>query len=450
MTFRAAILKTILDYKLWDFQSRLILAVSGGRDSMAMFHAIRFLTPDPAHQLVTVHIDHAVRPESAEDAEFVEQASIDAGIPFVGIRLKNSRPPKGVSAEQHWRVERYKILHDMCAKTGAVAIATAHTATDHVETILMRMVTGAGPRGFLGIRLVRKDGVIRPLLHVTREEVTAFADKQKICWREDSSNRDISRPRNAIRKNILPTLKQINQEAERNVVHSSMLLADEDLFLSDYALKILARSNWNNALPALLDLSAFEDGPNVIIRRCAAALYSSFGPQHNFRVTETHLQALAECLTGNRSFCPLPGGGKAIVKNRTLLMLPGVCHTDRFREIRLLEEGTFRIGAYSVTISHHSDGNFETEKMNLTNASIRTRRSNDRFKHPNTRTERLSEIFRSRRIPLEIRPLLPLIVDQHDEVVWSADPFRISEIGVCLHKNRWIKLTCKPISAIRC
>lgn len=129
---------------------------------------------------------------------------------------------------------------------------------------------------------------------------------------------------------------------------------------------------------------------------------------------------------------------------------PGVCHTDRFREIRLLEEGTFRIGAYSVTISHHSDGNFETEKMNLTNASIRTRRSNDRFKHPNTRTERLSEIFRSRRIPLEIRPLLPLIVDQHDEVVRSGSILFGYRRYNCLHKNRWIKLTCKPISAIRC
>ena len=451
MTFRATILKTLIDYHLWDFQSRLILAVSGGCDSMAMFHVLRLLAPNPTHQLVTAHIDHAVRKESADDAEFVEQTSIAAGIPFICIRLKNPDPPQGVSAEQYWRTERYKILHNIRTKTSAVAIATAHTATDHIETILMRLVTGAGPRGFLGIRLARTDGIIRPLLHVTRDEVKAFTDRHAIRWTEDISNKDISRPRNAIRKQVLPALRRINREAERNAVRSSILLANEDSFLSRQALDLLARSNWNDALPAMLDRNVFSGEPDVIVKRCATALNHSTGSRYTYRINETHIQALTDCLNGNRPFCPLPGSGKAIVKGHKILLLPGVSQADRLRIKELNGEGTFQIGAYSITVAFSPKNDHESDEILLANMFIRTRRPNDIFKDiDSSRSERLSEIFRRRRIPTEIRSLLPLIVNSDGEVIWISDPFCISEVSVCIDKNRCLKLTCKPISAIRC
>jgi tRNA(Ile)-lysidine synthase len=449
MTFRASIVQTILDYSLWDFRSRLILAVSGGCDSMVMLDVMRFLAPDPMRQLAVVHVDHGVRHVSADDAAFVEQETAGAGIPFTSIRLRRSDPPRGISAEQHWRTERYRVLHTMRAQSGAVAIATAHTATDHLETVLMRLITGTGPRGFLGIRANRNDGIIRPLLRVTRDEVAGFAASTGIRWRDDSSNRDTSKPRNAIRTHVIPVLRHINPEADRNAVHSSTMLANEDTLLSNLAMDLLARSNWNRAMPVMLDAAVFGEAPESLVNRCAAALYDSIGSRDDYRVETSHIRALSYCLTGSRPFCPLPEGGRAWYKDGKILLVPGVCREDLFREIALPVTGSFRIGAYSITACGISD-NQSTSAIPEGGGTIRTRRPGDTFRdRRRARTQRLSETFRLHRVPARIRPLLPLLIDQQGRAVWIPDPFRFSEICVPALKKRWIKLTCKPISAIR-
>lgn len=449
MTFRASIYQTILDHNLWDFRSRLVLAVSGGCDSMVMLHVLRFLAPDPTRQLAVVHVDHGARRDSADDAEFVEQETIMAGIPFISIRLTQSVPPRGVSAEQYWRTERYRILHGMRIRAGAVAIVTAHTATDHLETVLMRLITGSGPRGFLGIRVIRNDGIIRPLLRVTRDEVVEFAVATGVRWREDSSNLDTSKPRNAIRKHVVPALRMINPEADRNAVRSSAMLASEDALLSSQSLNLLARSNWNHAMPVMLDAAVFRTVPDTLANRCAAALYDSIGSQEEFRVETAHIQALANCLTGLRLSCPLPGGGRAWFKDGKILLVPGVCREDLLRELALPVEGSFRIGAYLIGACGISAVE-NTGRLPAACGFIRTRRPGDRFREESgARTHCLSEIFRVRRIPARIRSMLPLIIDQDGQVVWIPDPFHVSETCVQTLKNRWIKLTCKPISAIR-
>jgi tRNA(Ile)-lysidine synthetase-like protein len=451
MNFYSAVLKTIVKNSLWDFESRLLLAVSGGRDSMAMFHTFIALTPEPEKSLIVAHIDHGIRPESADDAAFVEDISCDAGVPFVCIKLPSALPPENCSPEQFWRCERYRLLKQIQLSCGAKAIATAHTATDHLETLLLRISSGTGPRGFLGIRLKRMDGVIRPLLNVTRWDVADFADTSGLSWRDDVSNYDDSRPRNALRKHVVPVLRNLNPSVEALSVTASNLLADEDAYMSRQALLLLERADWKKTLPAKLDSAIFQTAAEPIIRRSATALYHDIAPKH--RLSHAHVTALSQCLKGESRKCPLPKDMLACHSNRhnSVFLIPFVTPEDRFCEVSLSSEGNFIVGAFKIGLKKIAPNRIPSREVAATgNPVLRTRRANDVYLDFTNGIEiRLSEFFRTENILVNLRPILPLLVCNQNRVLWVADPFTKSQINVFIRKNTVFRLTCNPLSAIK-
>jgi len=184
----------------------VIVAASGGLDSMTLLHLLRHCgSPPRGAWLHAAHFDHAMRPESAADARWVAEVCREWGVPaHVG------RAAKPVRTEAEGRALRYQFL-EATRRSLAVAnavVATAHTADDQAETVLFRIARGSGPAGLAGVRPWREPGVARPLLPFRRKEVRAYARSRSVPFRDDPSNLDSRWVRNRLRRTILPALEE--------------------------------------------------------------------------------------------------------------------------------------------------------------------------------------------------------------------------------------------------
>ncbi len=196
-------------------RDRVLVAVSGGADSLVLLDCLVAIR-DALHLDLTVgHVDHGLRAESGQDADAVAAHSQALGIlcHVVQIDVRGSAP-RGATLEQAARDARYAALHQMALAAGARRIATGHTRTDQAETVLMRLIRGTGPLGLGGVAPRRADAVIRPLLCAGRDEVRAWAAAHCLPIREDPTNRDERHLRNRVRARLLPLLRDFNPRIE--------------------------------------------------------------------------------------------------------------------------------------------------------------------------------------------------------------------------------------------
>jgi tRNA(Ile)-lysidine synthase len=209
----ARVRRAIIAHELVPARSRVVVAVSGGVDSVALLHLLAALREERRLHLHVAHLDHALREASREDAEFVRRLAARWGLPATVER----RPVAELCARQGWSLEdgarrvRYAFLIDTAARSSASHVALAHTADDQAETVLMRVLRGSGLLGLGAMPIKRQvDGVwlIRPLLDVWRRELVAYARAQRLSYREDPTNRDERFLRNRIRHELLPLIER--------------------------------------------------------------------------------------------------------------------------------------------------------------------------------------------------------------------------------------------------
>ncbi len=183
----------------------VVAAVSGGADSVAL---LALLAAEPRLRVVCWHLDHALRPESPDDAAFVADLAARLGVAYAGERAEVRLAQRGDGLEEAARRVRYARLAEACRRLGAVAACTAHHRDDQAETALLQILRGCGPEGPAGIAGERElaPGVrlLRPLLHARRAELAAWCRAHGLAWREDASNHDPAFRRNWLRHAILP------------------------------------------------------------------------------------------------------------------------------------------------------------------------------------------------------------------------------------------------------
>ena len=186
------------------------LAVSGGADSTALLAALADLRETLGFEAVVLHVDHGLRPDSHDDARFVEALAARFGLPCRTLRARIRRRPRE-SLEMAARRTRLAFFARMTRELGLDAIATGHHADDVAETFIMRLARGAGPEGLAGLKPVSHvDGItfIRPLLGLRDSDLRAYLRRRGLTWCEDSTNADTSILRNKIRHVILPFLRE--------------------------------------------------------------------------------------------------------------------------------------------------------------------------------------------------------------------------------------------------
>lgn len=187
-------------------KDRILVAVSGGIDSMTLLHALSVLGAKLGFSLVAHGVDHGLRAEAAKELDAAEQFAQELGVVFTRSKVKLR---SGGNIQHRARELRYAALEAAAKRSRATLLATAHHADDRAETLLLRLLRGAGPAG-LAVLPARADQRIRPLLRVTRADVALHAARHRIPSREDPSNADRRFLRSQVRHELLPLLEQMS------------------------------------------------------------------------------------------------------------------------------------------------------------------------------------------------------------------------------------------------
>jgi len=218
-----------LENQLIEEGCRVLLAVSGGPDSIALFHIFCTLSADLKIELAVAHLNHGLRGnDSDRDQLFVEKTARSACINYYtqNVKVAEARK-KGESLEEAARRIRYRFLFSTLKKIGYTYIATGHTLDDNVETIIYRLITGTGPSGFTGIS-PKSHFIIHPLLTLTKEQIIYYLTENNLRYRTDRTNYDTTIPRNKIRHVIIPQLYSINRLFKEHLLHFSQIIRQEN------------------------------------------------------------------------------------------------------------------------------------------------------------------------------------------------------------------------------
>jgi tRNA(Ile)-lysidine synthase len=292
----------------------LVVGLSGGKDSVALTDALASLRRRRGFRVVAAHLDHGLREGSAEDAAFCAALCERLDVPFragtADVRARAGRERGGL--EQAARRERYAYLRRVRDEEKAAAIAVAHTRDDQAETLLLRLLRGAGATGLAGMR-PRAGDVVRPLLAVSREEVLAHLRERGLDWREDPSNADTAHRRNRVRHELIPYLEErFNPGIRAALARTASLLADEAAHIRAEAESLLASIAREEDDALVLERVALAGAPTAVARsaiRQALARAGGLAQVGALHVERVLRLARAKAPSGRR--LPLPGGREA-------------------------------------------------------------------------------------------------------------------------------------------
>ena len=307
--------RSVEDHRLLPAKGPLLVAVSGGPDSVALLHFLAALRARTGHPsaLVAAHVNHGLRgAESDGDAAFVRELATAWGLPHVAADVG----PLPASSEESARLARYEALRGLADSEGADRVATAHTADDQAETVLLRLLRGAGLRGLGGMPVrgrVRGVRIVRPFLHVTRDQVVDYLGRHGLTHRVDSSNESRAPSRNYLRLEILPRIRErMNPSAREAILRAAGAIREAEEYLASEARRILP------------DLLRREEDGKISLDASQLLAYPKPLRTYLFRdavqelngdvrdIAATHLDALLTLVTTpSRRSVDLPGGIRA-------------------------------------------------------------------------------------------------------------------------------------------
>ena len=251
-------------HRIFEPGERVVVAVSGGPDSLALLSILREILPALPLHLIVAHFDHGWRTDSAADRDFVASISTRWGYEF------HTAPASADTAhtEQAARTARYAFLRQTAAATDSTAIALGHTQDDQVETLLLHLLRGSGSRGLGAMR--RRDGdLARPLLDTPRRDIEAYLARLHLVPRRDPTNDDPRFTRNRLRQQLLPAVDTFDPAARELLARTADILGEEDRYLEQQVA----------ALPDDIahDREAFAKLPPAIQRRVVRQLVPDGG-----------------------------------------------------------------------------------------------------------------------------------------------------------------------------
>jgi tRNA(Ile)-lysidine synthase len=224
--------KSVRKYAMLRPGEKVVVAVSGGADSMALLHGLWEVREYFGLSLAVAHLDHGLRPEGEQETHFVRDAAAKLGVPFFHQKgsVRARQKEKGLTIQEAARDVRYDFLRETARMNEASKVALGHTADDQAETILMRFLRGSGVRGLSGIPPVRERFFIRPLIEAWREEIESFLKQKKVDYLCDPSNLSDQYLRNRVRHNLLPLLRGYNPRIDRVLAQMADLFRAEEEF----------------------------------------------------------------------------------------------------------------------------------------------------------------------------------------------------------------------------
>ena len=394
----------------------VVCAVSGGADSVTMLHLLRSLQRELGVTVSAAHFNHRLRgAESDRDEAFVRKLCADWGVPLAaasGDAAARARET-GESIEEAARNLRYAFFASL-----GQSVATAHTADDNLETILLNFLRGTGLTGLGGIP-PKRDFLVRPILCCTRQEVLAYLDEHRLPHAEDSTNAADDCVRNRLRHNVLPLLKAENPSLAETALRTAQLLRQDDAFLDCLAEAALQTAS---AGTMAWRCDALRAEPDAVRTRAIRAMLQTI---HIPKLSHAHIEAVDRLLfTDDPSArTSLPNGWEA-QREYGRLRLARTADTDTFAPVPLMPGKTIHIPELGLVIRCEFTKNFA---KNLSGAFtfacrcdmieptkgllVRPRRTGDTIRLPGG-TKTLKKWFIDWKIPAARRGLVPVLADE--------------------------------------
>jgi tRNA(Ile)-lysidine synthase len=299
------IVRTIQDRQLFAPKQHLLLAVSGGPDSVALLSLLATLAPAWQLTLTVVHFNYGLRgSESDGDESFVASMCQARNIPLVVRRPFLAKRRRASSIQLLARWARYEAMKSLAHEIGADRIVTGHTANDQAETMLMWMLRGAGLTGLAGMPFIREQIIVRPLLRTTRKEILNYLKQEGLSYRQDSTNLMRRYRRNRVRHDLLPVMEDITPEIVRLLERQAdVLRADEDYLeqvVADvYLSQVTVDANGNQRF----DRQAMAALPGALKRRLVRYILKALDPERrapSLRVVDSVLRLVSDTSRGRR------------------------------------------------------------------------------------------------------------------------------------------------------
>lgn len=392
----------------------ILVAVSGGADSVALLSLLREAAHERPVRLIAAHFEHGIRGEdSLMDAAFVRDLCVEWAVPLVegSADVPALAKERRIGLEQAAREARYSFLRTAMHDVRADCIALAHHRDDQVETVLMHLMRGSGLNGMTGMRMLEGD-LYRPLLMYPKETLVSYLENQGIAWREDVTNQADDTPRNGLRLEVIPRMERYYPGAREAICRFSRIAAEDDdymeletgRFMEKYVVK----------LPTGYLIRMEETPHRAIVMRTVRRLTG---------VSFDSVSRAADLCGKARGETELPGGWRAERGRMGLYLLK-----ERYQntEMSLPEEGMLDLmglGRLSVREGQGSvvrDDPFcqELSKRALEGAVVRTRRNGDYICPLGAGgRQKLSDYLINRHVDRPVREILPLLA-KGSEILW--------------------------------
>lgn len=441
LTSRPALLtelvRTVRQHELFVPGQHLLVAVSGGPDSVALLSLLHRLVQSWRLTMTVVHCNYGLRgAESDGDESFVRDFCQERHLPLVTHRPLLVKCRQRSSLQAMAREARYAFMRQLAHEVEADRIVVGHTANDQAETVLMWMLRGAGMTGLAGMPYVREDRVIRPLLACTREEVLAYLDQEGLSYRRDSSNEKPLYHRNRIRRELLPVVMKLAPAAVRLLQRQADVLREDERYLeqvtSDLVRRLVSRASGGEQQ---VDRQAFIELPVALQRRLVRAIlrtYDAEGRASSLRLVESVRQIFLKGKSGAQlslkqalvvleqdtvRFCSLSGACTAAASSgygqseSLRLSVPVTVywagtnqqiHVQRMARCEAEQGGAAPSAQRAVFDADRCSGPLV----------VRSWRAGDRFVPQGMKgnSKKLQDFFTDRKVPRQRREALPLLV----------------------------------------
>ncbi|SFB31890.1 tRNA(Ile)-lysidine synthase [Lentibacillus halodurans] len=430
----------IQSHQLIKEHSTVLIAVSGGPDSMALLHFLESIRSEWNLRLIAVSADHQLRgEESLEDLDYVKQTCQKWDIEFIGTSLDvpTYKPKRHIGTQAAARELRYQFFAEQMHIYQADYLALGHHGDDQAESMLMGLVHSATLKSLAGMPLERdfaSGKIIRPFLCVTKETIEKYCEEKAITPRRDPSNDENTYTRNYYRNKVLPLLKTKNRNLHQTIRHLSLSLQEDEAFLKQEAEKMVEQVVSFGQLQAgiCFNMHIFKTYPRSLQRRAFHLvlnyLYHEY-PQNISYVHEEQFFAMLEADHGNVEIdFPDHLKLKRSYQNISFYFPDHQSQSLSYHMMMEIPGETVLPNGMTISADFTSQPDKQGKMTYICHKDavalplhIRTRKPGDRMRWTGlSGSKKLKDIFIDAKIPLNERDTWPVITDNNDEILWLA------------------------------
>jgi tRNA(Ile)-lysidine synthase len=447
---------------LWTPETRVVAAVSGGSDSVALLFILEALARAGLLRLAGVaHLHHHIRGGEADaDAAFVQGLAARLGLP---LDLAHAEVPararaSGRSLEVEGRHARMEFFRDALERLQGEVMAVAHTRGDQAETVLLRLVRGAGPKG-LGGMAPRLDHRVRPLLDVGRDELRAWLRDRGQAWREDATNDDVSVARNRIRHEVLPRLASLNARVEQALARAARIHAADARLLDQLAAVEADRLVVRDGDAVRLDLDGLAHLPEALARRVVLRALETLDPSRAYGFEETDAVLDPAAGVAARDLGPIRVeriGGFAVLSSKGVRapLQPSAPSDEAAVTLEVPGAAYHPLGHWVVEATGpmpREQAGHSSASRAVLDAAVVGRRLAIRGWRPGDRVQplglggrkKLQDVFVDRKVPRGERGMVPIVLDEQGRIAWVAGHVVGEAFRVTPHSATVVVLTLR-------